>query len=88
MQELGLVQKRGIQGLKYIMPRLPSAHVSIYSNDVSEVLIVVVLVAELCLTLCDPTDCSPPGSSVGILQARILEWVAISFSRGSSRPRD
>ena len=42
-----------------------------------------------CLTLCDPVDCSPPGSSIhGILQARILEWVAISFSRGSSRPRD
>ena len=42
-----------------------------------------------CLTLCDPVDCSPPGSSVhGILQARILEWVAISFSRISSRPRD
>ena len=40
-------------------------------------------------TLCDPEDCSPPGSSIhGILQARILEWVAISFSRGSSRPRD
>ena len=39
-------------------------------------------VAKLCLTLCDPVDCSPPGSSVhGILQARILEWVAISFSR-------
>ena len=38
-----------------------------------------------CLTLCDPVDCSPLGSSVhGILQARILEWVAISFSRGSS----
>ena len=38
-----------------------------------------------CLTLCDPVDCSPPGSSVhGIHQARILEWVAISFSRGSS----
>ena len=37
----------------------------------------------------DPMDCSPPGSSVhGIFQARILEWVAISFSRGSSRPRD
>ena len=46
-------------------------------------------VTQLCLTLCDPVDCSPPGSSVhGILQARILEWVAISFSRGSSRPRD
>ena len=41
-------------------------------------------VAQLCPTLCDPVDCSPPGSSVhGILQARILEWVAISFSRGS-----
>ena len=39
--------------------------------------------------LCDPMDCSPPGSSVhGILQARTLEWVAISFSRGSSQPRD
>ena len=39
--------------------------------------------------LCDPVDCSPPGSSVhGILQARVLEWVAISFSRGSSQPRD
>ena len=37
----------------------------------------------------DPIDCSMPGSSVyGILQARILEWVAISFSRGSSQPRD
>ena len=44
-------------------------------------------VAQLCLTLCDPRKCSLPGSSVhGILQARILEWVAISFSRGSSRP--
>ena len=46
-------------------------------------------VVQSCPTLCDPVDCSPPGSSVhGILQARILEWVAISFSRGSSRPRD
>ena len=43
-------------------------------------------VCQSCPTLCDPMDCSPPGSSVhGILQARILEWVAISFSRGSSR---
>ena len=40
-------------------------------------------VAQSCLTLCSPVDCSPPGSSIhGILQARILEWVAISFSRG------
>ena len=45
--------------------------------------------AKSCPTLCSPVDCSPPGSSVhGILQARILEWVAISCSRGSSRPRD
>ena len=44
---------------------------------------------QLCLTLCDPVDCNPPGSSVhGILQARILEWVAMPSSRGSSQPRD
>ena len=44
---------------------------------------------QLYLTLCDPMDCSPPGSSVhGILQARILEWVAMPFFRGSSWPRD
>ena len=43
------------------------------------------LVAQLCPTLCDPMDCSPPGSSVhGIVQARTLEWVATPFSRGSS----
>ena len=42
-------------------------------------------VTHSCPTLCNPMDCSPPGSSVhGILQTRILEWVAISFSRGSS----
>ena len=39
--------------------------------------------------LCDPMECSLPGSSVhGIFEARVLEWVAISFSRGSSQPRD
>ena len=44
---------------------------------------------QLRLTLCDPMDYSPPGSSVhGILQARTLEWVAIPLSRGYSRPRD
>ena len=46
-------------------------------------------VAQSCPTLCDPMDCSPPGSLVhGIFQAWILEWVAVSFSRGSSWPRD
>ena len=46
-------------------------------------------VTQSCPTLCDPVDCSPRGSSIhGILQARILEWVDISFCRGSSWPRD
>ena len=46
-------------------------------------------VAQLCPTLCDPMACSLPGSSVhGIFQAIVLEWISISFSSGSSRPRD
>ena len=46
-------------------------------------------VAQSYMTLCDPSNCNPPGSSVhGISQARILEQVAISYSRGSSQPRD
>ena len=46
-------------------------------------------VAQSCPTLCDPMDCSLPGSSIrGILQARVLEWVAVSFSRRSFQPRD
>ena len=50
---------------------------------------VKVLVTQLCLTLCNHMDCSPPGSSIhGILQARILEWVIISSSRGSCQPKD
>ena len=64
-------------------------------TDISNIFLLIlratlkVLVAQSCPTLCDPMDCSPPGSSVhGILQARILEWVAIPFSRGSSWPRD
>ena len=49
----------------------------------------ICLVAKLWPTLCNPMDCNPPGSSVyGILQARVLEWVAIFFSRGSSWPRN
>ena len=59
---------------------LPSVHNAI--DWVSEV-------SQSCLTLRDPVDCSLQGSSVhGIFQARVLECVAISFSRGSSRPRD
>ena len=70
------------------MKHLSTEHVSstiLRSCD----LVVVVLIAQSCPTLCDPMDCHPPGSSVHeIFQARILEWVAISFSRGSSQPRD
>ena len=46
-------------------------------------------VAQSCPTLCDPMNCSLSGSSIhGIFQAKVLEWGAIAFSRGSSRPRD
>ena len=48
---------------------------------------VCVLHVQLCLTLCDPMD-PPDSSDHGIFQARILEWVASSYARGSSRPRD
>ena len=52
-------------------------------------LFVLCSVAQSCPALCDPVDCGPPGSSVhGILQARVLEWVAIPFSRGSFPSRD
>ena len=55
----------------------------------SIILLYMCLVAQSCLTICDLVNCSPSGSSVhGILQARILEWVAISFSRKSSLSRD
>ena len=57
--------------------------------DYKPVLLVKSEVAQSCPTLRDPMDYSQLGSSVhGIFQARVLEWVAISFSRGSSRPRD
>ena len=53
------------------------------------ILLCVCIHAQLCPTLCNPMDCCPPGSYVHeILQARTLLWIAISFSRGSSWPRD
>ena len=54
----------------------------------SSSMLYVCLLTPSCLTLCDPIDWSPPGSSVGILQARILGWVAMVFSKGYSWPRD
>ena len=76
-----------------IFPKELCAHTSkdIYKDVHSNIIHTEseVLVAQSCPTLCDPIECSLPGSSVhGILQARILEWVAILFSRGSSQPRD
>ena len=72
---------------------LASATILIFSliikNVGSGTRLKVTVLAQLCPTLWDPMDCSLPGSSVhGISQARILEWVAIPFSRGSSWPRD
>ena len=66
-----------------------SFHQKSMANDFGKSVKMKALVAQLCLTLCDPMVCSPPGFSVpGMLLARILGWVAIPFSRGSSRPRD
>ena len=65
------------------------SHVSLRRMCILLLLIYKSEVAQLCPTLCHPMDCSPPGSSVhGILQARVLEWVAISSSRGTFQPRD
>ena len=64
-------------------PSLVSGHLCSYLDSMC------VLVAQSCPTLHNPTDCRLPGSSVhGIFQARILEWVSISFSTGSAQPRD
>ena len=58
-------------------------------STLSNLACVCALVTQSCLTLCDPMDCNPPGSSVhGILQARILEWVAIPFSRDQTQVSD
>ena len=63
--------------------------VRILSCLVKQIFNCCILVIKLCATICDPMDYRPPGSSVhGVLLARILEWVAIYYSRGSSQPRD
>ena len=76
-------------GLCQIIASLYQKFVSVTFFETFHIICVCVLVAQSCPTLCDPMDCSPPGSSVHrIFQTRILEWVAISFSRRSSQPRD
>ena len=83
--------------LYWVNPTIPSAvepqitPYSLYSDDRLRRVSISICAKSLqsCLTICDPMDCSPPGSSVhGVLQARILEWISISFSRGSSQPGD
>ena len=77
-----------------LQPSLPSC-VQFFSRNIYWTLVCVCGAGahakslQLCLTLCNPMDCRPPGSSVhGILQARTLERIAISFSRASSQPKD
>ena len=73
----------GSQKVRHDWVTKPSTHTNEHSTHV------LCLVIQSSLTLCDPMDCSPPGSSVhGILQARILEWLTIPFSIRSSWPRD
>ena len=77
----GLLLAQSTTGLSFegMMPCLTNLYVRCLACSVTQ----------SCLTLCDPTDCSPPGSSVhGILQARILERIAILVSRGFSRTGD
>ena len=72
-----------------VAPGLEKSQFSFHSQRRAMPKNVQMLVVQSCLTLCNPIDYNPPGCSVpGILQARILEWVAIPFSRGSSQPRD
>ena len=88
--------ERGIMDLKFVcMPTIYILKSRPHPCDLDPIrwyvcvcVCVCVLVAQSCLPLCDPSDCSLPGFSVhGIVQARILEWIAIPFSRGTSQPR-
>ena len=75
----------------FVIFALSSVCVYIYKSTYPATYLMCALysVAESCQTLCDPMDCSPPGSTVHrIIQARIPDWVAMPSSRGSSQPRD
>ena len=91
---LFIIQNINTAGLQFQGGRKPECKMALISSYTPLVLESVVeppecMSAQSCLTPCDPMDCSPPGSSVyGVFQARILEWVAISSSRGSLWPRD
>ena len=78
----GSVSETGVWSVRYLTTNVFPLEQMDISRKWSEVV-------QSCLTLCDPMDCSLPGSSIhGIFQARVLEWVASSFSRGFSQPRD
>ena len=73
--------------LRFALPEITYSSIQYWTPQIfnQEDMCMHTKLLQLCLTLCDPVDCSSPGSSVhGILQARILECIAISFSRGSS----
>ena len=76
----------------FLYPQCPSLLIHVISSLLLPLLWLLMVHAQslqLCPTLCDPMDCSPPGSPVhGIFQTRILEWVAVPSSRGFSWPRD
>ena len=79
----------GEKGCMYMCGWVPSLFTWNCCNTVNQLCAGLCLIAQSCPTLCDPMDWSPPGSSIhGILQARILEWAAYPFSRGSSQPRN
>ena len=80
MKQVSMMEGYTLKGLGASREPSPTAHKEL-THSLTH--------AQSCPTLCHPIDCSPPGSSVhGISQARILEWVSISFSRGSSQPRN
>ena len=83
-----VIRSRGVQRQEtVVLPRTQASPLSICGVNICAC--VFAKLFQLCLALCDPMDYSPPGSSVhGILQARILKWIAISFSKGSSPPKD
>ena len=76
-------------GLQWVLQLCQQSFSSPGMHPLKSEKVVKVLVIQSCPTLCDPMDCSPPGSSVyGILQARVLEWVAMLFTSRSSQHRD
>ena len=85
-----LVKVKAVQvKFRAMWRELPATDLTWSQGKEGQTEFVKVLVIQSCPALCDPMDCSLLGSSIhGILQARILEWVAIPFSRGSFRPRD